>query len=470
LAQSPPRPNQDAAPVETFDAAWRIIDDSYFDPTFHGVDWAAVKAELRPKAEAARNNRELRPIIEEMLHRLGDSHMALIPRNLAQTIQAAGTSAKGHDKAVAAAEGTLSSGGPPKNPNVDEASDSAPHDGDLGMEVRIRGREVLVTRVDTNGPASTGGVKPGWLVRSVGGDSVEQLLEPVWADSNARRAEFMAWTLMAGELTGRTGSTVEVEFENHAGEAAHIKLQRRHVPGEPTKLGYLPILYPRLESQTFKLPGGGKVGLIRFNYWMVPIIRELDEKIDSFRSADGIIIDLRGNLGGLGGMILGVSGHFLKDRVSLGTLKMRGNELMFYTNPRFVSPSGQRVEPFAGSLAILIDGISLSAAEIFAGGMQAIGRARVFGEASGGQALPAIWDRLPNGDVLYHAFGDFVTTGGARLEGRGVIPDQDVPVTRQELLAGHDAPLEAALRWITEQKATSPLARPGVPLRDKQLE
>jgi carboxyl-terminal processing protease len=156
-------------------------------------------------------------------------------------------------------------------------------------------------------------------------------------------------------------------------------------------------------------------------------------------------------------MILGVSGHFLADRVSLGTLKMRGNELNFFANPRRVSASGERVEPYSGPLAILIDELSLSAAEIFAGGMQAVGRARLFGIATGGQALPAVWDRLPNGDVLYHAFGDFVTANGARVEDHGVTPDQSVPLTRENLLAGRDAPLLAAMRWISQElKKRSP--------------
>ena len=44
-----------------------------------------------------------------------------------------------------------------------------------------------------------------------------------------------------------------------------------------------------------------------------------------------------------------------------------------------------------------------SASECFAGGMQALGRARVFGQTSMGQALPAFFDKLPNGDVLIHA-------------------------------------------------------------------
>ena len=60
---------------------------------------------------------------------------------------------------------------------------------------------------------------------------------------------------------------------------------------------------------------------------------------------------------------------------------------------------------------------------------------------------------LPNGDVLIHAYGDFVTATGTRLEGRGVVPDEEVPLNRAELLAGRDTALERALQWIDTVRA-----------------
>jgi carboxyl-terminal processing protease len=477
LAQAPPPDHQNAPEdanrgqaerLATFDAAWGIINESYFDPAFHGLDWTAVKVELRPKARAATSTQELRGIIEEMLHRLGDSHMALIPREVAQSLESSADKEPSKPNTLGNSTNTLDQPGthpgqPSTSSSVEEASEreaSTTHDGDLGCEVRVKDRCVMVTRVDPEGPAGKAGVRPGWLVKSVRQQSIGELLEPLGLDMERRRAEFMAWGMITGKLTGRPGSAVRVEFLNGANEPISLELTRRRVQGEPSKLGYLPTLYANLERQSLPLPGGGGVALIRFNLWMVPIIRALDVAIEETRSADGMIIDLRGNLGGIGGMILGISGHFLNERVSLGTLKMRGNDLSFYTNPRRVSASGQRVEPYSGPLAILIDGLSLSAAEIFAGGMQALGRARVFGETSGGQALPAIWDRLPNGDVLYHAFGDFVTASGARVEGQGVSPDEVIASSRDDLLAGRDAPLLAALDWIGRQKTRSSAKAP----------
>ena len=173
--------------------------------------------------------------------------------------------------------------------------------------------------------------------------------------------------------------------------------------------------------------------------------------IDRYREKAAIVIDLRGNPGGLAAMIMGISGHFLEERKPLGMMKTRENELKFASNPRLVNAAGDRVRPFAGPVAILIDGMTGSASECFAGGLQSLGRARVFGQTSMGQALPAFFDKLPNGDVLIHATGDFVTADGTRLEGRGVIPDEPVAVTRADLLAGKDPTLAAALAWVDGQ-------------------
>jgi carboxyl-terminal processing protease len=188
--------------------------------------------------------------------------------------------------------------------------------------------------------------------------------------------------------------------------------------------------------------------MIRFNVWMPAVDARFQRAMDDLRGADGIVLDLRGNPGGRAAMMMGISGHFVTERRPLGVMRTRDSELTFAANPRLVSADGQRVQPFGGPLAILIDGLSGSATECFAGGMQAIGRARIFGETSMGQALPALVDKLPNGDLLIHAYGDFVTADGTRLEGRGVVPDETVPLRRDDLLAGRDGPLQAALAWI----------------------
>ena len=249
-------------------------------------------------------------------------------------------------------------------------------------------------------------------------------------------------------------------FEDGVSQTAAVSIERRAEEGQPATVGNLPTMYVRVNADERKTPRGGAVGVIAFNVWMPAVDGMVQHAIDRFRAADGIVLDLRGNPGGLAAMIMGISGHFLTERLALGTMKRRDATLKFAANPRLVNAAGQRVEPYKGPLAILVDSMTGSASECFAGGMQSLGRARVFGQTSMGQALPALFDKLPNGDILIHATGDFVTANGTRLEGRGVIPDRRSAFDRQALVAGSDATLEAALRWMTQGRAMDEDSRP----------
>jgi carboxyl-terminal processing protease len=248
---------------------------------------------------------------------------------------------------------------------------------------------------------------------------------------------------------------VALTFEDEAGRPVKLSIARQPEPGEPVTVGSLPTMFVRVENTRKQTPAGRSVGVIHFNVWMAAVDARFQRAIDEYRSADGIVLDLRGNPGGLAAMIMGLSGHFLTEPRELGVMKTRERDpLKFRANPRLVSASGQRVEPYAGPLAIVVDSLTGSASECFAGGLQSIGRARIFGQTSMGQALPAMFDKMPNGDVLIHATGDFVTADGTRLEGRGVVPDEASPIRREDLLAGRDAALEAALAWIDRQRTT----------------
>jgi carboxyl-terminal processing protease len=144
-------------------------------------------------------------------------------------------------------------------------------------------------------------------------------------------------------------------------------------------------------------------------------------------------------------MAMGMAGYFIdKPDQRLGTMHMRQTPLKFTVNPR--PPT------YPGPLAILVDGGSASTSEVFAGGMQDLGRARIFGTRTAGAALPSAIDRLPNGDAFQHALADYVSEGGRPLEGVGVIPDVEVKLTREALLEGRDPVLDAAIEWVHGRK------------------
>src|SRR5688572_18292617 len=97
LAFAAPLAAQTPPPVVTFDSAWKLIRDTHFDTTFNGVDWNRVRDELRPRAEAATTNDQLRVVLSDMLQRLKQSHFSIIPQQLAEDAPTGGSGDLGLD-------------------------------------------------------------------------------------------------------------------------------------------------------------------------------------------------------------------------------------------------------------------------------------------------------------------------------------------------------------------------------------
>ena len=405
--------------AETFDAVFTIVRDSHFDPAFDRANWDRIGTELRPKAVGAKTPGELRAVLSDMLGRLGLSHFAVIP-------------------------------GSPDTPGT-----STDLGGHPGFDVRLIDKQLVVTTVEPE--AAKIGIKPGWAVQAVGESDFPALLQSLGETASPQVAQVEAWRLAITRLRGPANSNADVTFLDGSNAPVKVSVPRRFETGVPVAVGSLPTMFVRVSSSLAATPRGGKAGVIGFNVWMTVVDREFQAAMDRYRTTDGIVIDLRGNPGGLAAMIMGLSGHFLAERSTLGVMTTKQSEhpLKFNANPRLVDGNGERVEPYAGPVAILVDGLTGSASECFTGGLQSLGRARVFGQTSMGRALPALFDKLPNGDVLIHAWGDFVTGTGVRIEGRGVIPDEPVTLTRAALLEGRDPTLERALAWIDSARATS---------------
>lgn len=420
--------SRDAEPIEsqlavaTFDSAWSTISRTYYDSTFRGLDWPGVRRELRPRAAAAGTVGELRATIRSMLARMGESHFGLIPAEIAKATGDTG----------------------------EDASDADAVAGDVGIEVRIVEGAPMVWRIDSAGPAYAAGARTGWIIGAVDGFSVAPAVTAAMAlpDPRDRNEAFrLAGARLRERLDGDSGSTVGAEFVDGRGRAVHLGITRRREPGQIARFGNLPPLNVLLTRSRMPAPSAC-IGYINFNIWLTPISAAFDSTMQELSDCGGIVLDLRGNPGGIAGLSMGIAGYFVDTIVPLGMLKTRSNELRLVTNPRRVSLSGRAVRIYDRPLAILVDRESVSTSEIFAAGMQYLGRARVFGDTTSGQALPALMKRLPNDDVLIHVFSDYTLPDGTRLEVRGVIPDQVRPVTRADLLAGRDAALLAAVQWL----------------------
>ncbi|MBC8108247.1 MAG: hypothetical protein H7Z14_16795 [Anaerolineae bacterium] len=397
--------------LESFDKVWTTIRDRHFDPKYNGVDWDAARAELRPRVENANTASEARAAIHELLERLKQTHFGIIPQSAYK--------------------------------ELDVGSQS---NGSSGIDIRVIDGHALVTKVEENSGGAKVGVKPGWeLVAIKDKPAAEAIAKIEKAFDDSTLKDLMLSRAFVGQLRGDIGSTVQATFIDEKNQKRTLDIPMQEPTGEPVKFLQLPTMYLHYDARV--LPNTD-VGYIYISTFFGPdLVTRFGKSLEGFKdTTSGLVIDLRGNPGGVGGMAMGI-GNLLTQRTDqkLGTLKMRKQTFNFVLNPQSLT--------YTKPVAILVDGCSGSTSEIMAQGLRDIDRARVFGAPTAGAALPSVIEKLPNGDGFQYAIANYISYGGDVLEGKGVQPDEVVQHSRDALLKGRDLQLEAAVKWIgTQQK------------------
>lgn len=414
---------QGPAPVASLDSAWASISRTYYDTALVRGPWRNKYDSLRT-ALADASNDQVRAAIRSLIAVPGKSHFALIPA-----------------EAVPRRESSGPSSGDARTP------------GTIGIDVRIVDRELLVSKVDAGSAAARMGLRPGSAIVAIGALTVDTIRARLTRafPNDARQARMLVAAVAKNQLGGDVGDTVKLTINPPRGARVTMAIPREAIPGRPTQFGNLPPTVVSVTRDSVQIGRGAKakqVPVLKWTMWLPVLMQQLDSAMFEARSAPGVILDLRGNPGGVVGMIGGLAGHFTDSATNLGVMRGRGSTMNLRSNPRVVNLSGARVPIITAPVAILLDEFSASTSEFFAAGLQGLGRARVFGSTSSGQALPALMLRLPNGDVLMHPIADHVDATGRRVEGAGIVPDVAAPLTKRDLINGRDAAMDAARAWI----------------------
>lgn len=404
-------PEQVQLNIDSFEYVWKTIRDQHFDPTLGGLDWQAVHDELLPKVQNAQTAEEARSAMTDMIGRLHQSHFAIIPASLYDNIEAP---AKKGDRG-----------------------------GTTGLQLRVIDGKAIVTFVAPGMPGEQAGVRPGWEIRSIDGEELPPVFEPIAKEFDGKpRKDYYLWSAARSRMGGPIGDTLTAVFVGGDNRPVERSMILAEPQGKKVIFGNFPPFY--LTYRTDTLADG--IGYFTFSVFFDPVtlMPAFGKAMQSFMSAPGVVIDVRGNPGGIGGMGMGLAGWFVEEKnVAMGTMRTRTDTLKLVVNPR--------ARVYKGPVAILVDGLSGSSSEIFAGGAQGLPRVRIIGSSTIGATLPSAAERLPNGDGFQYAFASYISRNGVELEGEGVHPDVEVHPTREALLAGRDPALEAAIDWIREQ-------------------
>lgn len=432
-ARQPARTLEPQLALDTFDRAWQLVDASPYDVRGKGVDWDAVRARHRPAAARASDMQTLRASILAMLEEIGESHFSLLPASVGEI-------------ADSGEQDTASAGPEPR---------------ETGLEVGIVEDRLAVLAVKAGSPADTAGIRSGWIIETLDGHAIGEVLSDI-ARIDTPELQRIARVQMEAALAARLGASsharpVHLQLRDLQNHRREHRLVPARASGLAINMPLLPPLVFELARQRMPVADGGCIGLIRFNLWVPALATAFPEALSEVRDCHGIVIDLRGNPGGIIGTAMGVGGYLVDSPTPLGYMNAGGSSARLPALPRRVTDDGKPFVPYAGPIALLIDGRSASTSEIFAIGLQSAGRAAVFGSRSAGMALPSVMHPLPNGDQLMYAVADLTAPDGQRLEGHGIQPDHPAPHSLASLAAGRDNALQAARQWLLQAPArTSP--------------
>ena len=274
----------------------------------------------------------------------------------------------------------------------------------VGMELQETPEGLFVVRVFEGTPADEGGVRAGDRILGVNGDDVTE--QPIEAVVN--------------QVRGEPGTDVELELERGNDEVETIT----------TTLTRAEIAIPRLEASILE-DGTAHLELLQFTTNVADELRgEIEGALED--GAEGVVLDLRGNPGGLLRESVNVASVFLDEEVVVRVQERSGQE-------ETLTAAGDPAGDFP--LVVLVDGGTASASEIVAAAIQDAGRGLLIGEPTFGKGTVQTIRSLPGGSGAKFTTAAYFTPSGDSIEEVGVEPDREVAAAED---AEDDPQLSAA--------------------------
>lgn len=307
---------------------------------------------------------------------------------------------------------------------------TAGHYSGVGLEVAERdGRIAVVTPIDGS-PADRAGVLSGDILLEIDGRTVE------------------GGTLEATieRMRGFVGSTVRLTVER-TGEPEPLRfaLERSEVHVRTVRAEPLP----------------GRYGYLRVTHFTDATPRDFDRALAGLQSGGplrGLVLDLRGNPGGVLESSVSVADEFLDSGV---IVRAEGRT----AESRFVLRATEGDALRSAPLVVLIDRGSASGAEIVAGALRDHGRATLMGERTFGKGSVQTVMPLANGQALKLTTSRYYTPSGSSLHERGLEPDVALAAAlqgdeRATVLAA-DPAVQAALQYLRDRSLGTQVALAG---------
>jgi carboxyl-terminal processing protease len=373
--------------IEVFEEVWETVNEKYYDPSFHGVNWKDVAVRYRPLIERENSDEGFYNLLKRMVGELHDAHTRFHTpeeRRERERLQAVST----------------------------------------GISIyEVEGKPVVVG-VEPGSDAARAGVEEGMIVIAIDGKPIsERMAEArsrVAGSSTDRAVQLRIFRML---VDGDPGTPLKMSLARADGSLLDVALTRRIVADTAVVTSH-------------RLPSG--YGYVRLTLWKSPIRKQFKIALEHLKDAPGVVVDIRGNPGGEAEEVAKIASYFFARRMPFGKFSARSGKSIFLR-------TDEDDQIYKGPVAILVNEGSGSGSELFAGVMQESKRAVLVGRRSCGCVLGISRYRSVKGkgELAVSEYG-YVSPGGQSFEGTGVVPDRTVELKISDLQQHRDAALEEA--------------------------
>ncbi|NET41846.1 carboxyl-terminal processing protease CtpB [Okeania sp. SIO2B3] len=355
----PAEANLENSPKAVLDEAWQIVNREYVDGSFNQTDWQATRQTLLEKNYTS--SEQAYEALRQALDQLNDPYTRFLDPEQFKTLT---------------------------NQTSGEMSG-------VGMQLKEDELSKVITVVDVveNSPAMKAGLLPG-----------DQILE-----IDGKPTASLSVSAAAKLIRGDVGTDVVLQVMRSGETEFDVTLTRARIELQAVRY-------------ELKREGNERIGYIHLQEFSAHAGEQMQKAIENLdnQNADGYVLDLRGNPGGLLRISIDIARMLMDKGAIVSTVDRNGEKQELRANRSALTDK---------PIVVLVDGDSASASEILAGALKDNGRAVIMGDQTFGKALVQSVHSLSDGSGLAVTIAHYYTPKGTDISKKGVTPDVSINLT-----------------------------------------
>lgn len=269
---------------------------------------------------------------------------------------------------------------------------------------------IRLTEIYEDSPAEKAGLKAGDGITKVDGKDIKD----------------MDLTPAVALIKGEKGTTVSLEYVRD-GNTATVTVTRDEIEAKTVK-------YEMKDNNI------GYIRVVQFDDVTKNQFMDALNDLKS-RGMKSLVVDIRNNPGGMLDTVVSMLDEILPDGLIMYTQDKKGNKTEY---------KGSNPDELDMPMAVLVNGNSASASEIFAGAVQDYGVGKIIGTQTFGKGIVQTVRPLSDGSAVKYTIAKYFTPKGQDIHGKGVTPDMvvDMPEDSQT-----DTQMDAAIDYLNQEMA-----------------